>query len=292
MAMEINKKNIRWILQIVASIIILYFILRKIHFADIVKNFSLIPPSLVIYLVFLMIVKLVFQIFNWYHFLKLNKKYQVNIVEVIKTMFIGNALKFALPGGYATFGKVFFLNNEKKDSFLSVVFEKFILTWVNLFSMLIGLYYYFDKFSRVYGLLILGIFFSIPFLVPFLKKLTSKKKHLSYFDQYQNKISITIVLQIIQKLITIYQYYLLLNIFGKISFLKNMMASFIVLGSNIIPITISGLGLRESFAMNIYPKYGISAEMAVSVSLIIFFINNVIAALPGLFFMIKKQSIK
>ncbi len=286
--MEINKKKLRWGLQIFSSIIILYFILKKIHLQEIVGNLEKIPISLIIYLFFWMLIKSGFQLLNWYHFLKLNKKYRTNKSEIIKTFFIGNALKFALPGGYATFGKAFFLNNSKKDSFLSVAFEKFILTWVNLLSFLIGLYYYFDEFSRIYGLIILVIFFIFPFLIPFLKRFYSKDNHVAYFEQYKSKISTTIFLQIVQKLITIYQYYLLLNFFGKITFIKNMMASFIVLGSNLIPITISGLGLRESFAMNIYPKYGISAETAVSVSLIIFFINNVIVALPGLYFIIKK----
>jgi len=286
--MEMNKKKIRWILQILSSIVILYFILRKIHLREIVSNFEKIPISLIIYLILFMIIKSGFQLLNWYHFLKLNKKYKTNKSEIIKTFFIGNALKFALPGGYATFGKAFFLNNNKKDSFLSVAFEKFIITWVNLLALLIGLYYYFADFSRIYGLLILGTFFIVPFLIPFLKKFYSKENHIAYFEQYKSKISITISLQIIQKIITIYQYYLLLNFLGKITFIKNMIASFIVLGSNMIPMTISGLGLRESFAMNIYPKYGISAETAVSVSLIIFFINNIIPALPGLFFIIKK----
>ncbi len=286
--MEINKKNVRWIFQITFSGIILYLILKKIHLAVIIDNFEKIPFSLITYLLFWVVVKSVFQIINWYHFLKLNKKYQTNKSEIIKTFFIGNALKFALPGGYATFGKAFFLNNNKRDSFLSVAFEKFILTWVNILSLLIGLYYYFDEFSRIYGLLILIIFFVFPFLIPFLKSFFSKDDHISYFEQYRKKIFVTIIFQVIQKLITIYQYYLILNFFGKISFLKNMIASFIVLSSNVLPITISGLGLRESFAMNIYPKYGISAEIAVSASLIIFFINNVIPALPGLIFIIKK----
>ena len=59
--------------------------------------------------------------------------------------------------------------------------------------------------------------------------------------------------------------------------------------ANIIPITYSGLGLRETFAINILAKADAVPEVAVTSSLTIFFFNLVLPALLGLYFILNSR---
>ena len=60
-------------------------------------------------------------------------------------------------------------------------------------------------------------------------------------------------------------------------------------GSGLLPISVSGLGVRENLAVFFLAKYGIPAYAAVGASLFIFFINAIIPALIGLYFIIKRR---
>ncbi|MDD2616571.1 MAG: hypothetical protein PHH74_05255, partial [Candidatus Cloacimonetes bacterium] len=48
-----------------------------------------------------------------------------------------------------------------------------------------------------------------------------------------------------------------------------------------IPITVSGLGLREGFAIHFLDSYGFTSEQAVAATLSLFFFQDVVPALVG-----------
>jgi hypothetical protein len=61
--------------------------------------------------------------------------------------------------------------------------------------------------------------------------------------------------------------------------------------SNSIPITVAGLGLRESFAIHFLKTAGITAEQAVSATLSLFFIQDVLPALIGTWFLVRTKKV-
>ena len=63
----------------------------------------------------------------------------------------------------------------------------------------------------------------------------------------------------------------------------------LIMIANIIPITVSGLGIRETFALEVLGNFGIEPELAVGTSLTVFFINTVLPALIGLYFLVTKK---
>jgi hypothetical protein len=93
--------------------------------------------------------------------------------------------------------------------------------------------------------------------------------------------------------ITIFQYFILLNNFISFHFFSAVVSIPLILISNLIPITYAGLGLREKFAIEVFSKYTISAEIAVTVTLTIFLFNSVLPAIVGMVLLLrKKKSIK
>ncbi|HNQ42832.1 MAG TPA: lysylphosphatidylglycerol synthase domain-containing protein, partial [Candidatus Cloacimonadota bacterium] len=89
------------------------------------------------------------------------------------------------------------------------------------------------------------------------------------------------IMQIVASGMAYLQYWLILNAFGVIGFFQNWMRMALTNFSNSIPITVAGLGLRESFAIHFLADAGFSAETAVSATLSLFLIQDVIPAIIG-----------
>ncbi len=290
MAMEnIIKKRILFSIKIVITLTILYFILGKINFSLLIQNFSLIGFSTIIILFLTTCIKLYTQYFNWGKLLKLNPDYKPKKTEILKSYFIGDALRFLIPGGYGTFGKIYFVNNLKKATAFSVAVEKFFQIWINLFFASFAAIFFFKNINLILKLTVFIIILLMPFLLYFFSKINKKKKIRIYSKRYMKITPQIIGMQIIHNFITFFQYFIILKSFITIGFLSVCIAVSLILVANIIPITYAGLGLRETFAIQVLSKFNISPEIAVASSLTIFFINLVLPAFVGLIFIIQSR---
>ena len=82
---------------------------------------------------------------------------------------------------------------------------------------------------------------------------------------------------------------MLLNDFNTINLYDTSISVIFIWGSGLLPISVSGLGVRENLAAFFLAKYGVPPYAAVGASLFIFFINAIIPALIGLYFIIKRR---
>lgn len=78
---------------------------------------------------------------------------------------------------------------------------------------------------------------------------------------------------VFQSVVTYAAYLLLLRLDIAISFLQFLLSISIVSIIQILPISISGIGVRESVLLVLLATYGVKAEQAVSLSLLILAIN-------------------
>lgn len=285
---KLKNKRLLYFLKFFVSLSILYFIFRKIDFKQFYCNFFNINLITILILLVTTIIKLVTQIFNWGIYLRLWPNYKFNLTEIIRTHFIGSALRFLLPGGHATLGKVFFVENKKSSTFISIGVEKFFQIWINLLAASIAACFYFQNLHIIlkFSMVILMVF--LPFLVKLFSKIVKREIVKNFFYEYEKIIYRIIFSQIIFVLLTILQYYVVLNNFQTIELNKVMIGVPLVLFANVIPITISGLGLRESFSIKVFAGFAILTDVAVTTSLTIFIFNSVLPGLVGLYFIIKK----
>ena len=295
--------------KIALSLIILTIILFKIDKREavlMILNLNL--PTLFL-LLGISLLKFLTQAVNWYFCLTIpisssmekdkvgnenNKsmKHPCTFFTIIKTHMIGLALRFLLPGGHGTFGKILYLDpNQKKESFFSIVIEKFFLVWVILFFAS----WAFVIVKPLFPKIIFPISFFIamlvtlcPFIIPALLK-----KHLSYIQKkkYYYALPKIIASQIIYEVLTFTQYFILLQYFTQmdLNFIDISALIAIILLANIIPITFSGIGLREAASALLLPQVGVAVEIAVGVSLLIFLFNAVIPAIPGMVFIVTHK---
>ena len=271
-------------IQIAISLVIITLIFQRI---DGKIAFSLITQldfTVIGLLLALSLTKFVIQAINWHFCLNLNGNGVSSLKLALKTHIISSALRFFLPGGLATFGKVFYINTQSKtDTVFSILIEKFYITWgIVMFasiSLPLCLFYLHNK--NAFSLFLLpAIVFILPF---FILKIFPKMTTATQKKNYNKTTPIFIATQLIFIPLTMVQYYILLQFFlsNELPFFMVAIVISLILSADIIPITYSGLGLRETASMILLPLIGIPAEIAVGTSLIIFLFNAVIPAIPG-----------
>ena len=283
-------------IKIFISIAILALIFYKIDTKETIAMIAQINLSTILLLFAISLIKFISQAFNWGLCLNIVKHHNyepVNWKIILKTHIIGLILRLVVLGGLGAFGKIFFINRDKKITTYSILIEKFFIIWIICFFAVWAVIYapFVSKLDIINSIGFLPLAFIISILPLFLPKFL-KKTSVGYVkDSYIKTLPLLITSQIVFIVLTFVQYYVLLKYFVDFyfSFIDVAILVSFILVTNVIPITYSGLGLRESASVWLLPMIGVSPEIAVGTSLIIFFFNAVVPALPGLFFIIKKK---
>lgn len=286
---KIFKSRIFYVVKITITLTILYFIFHKIDFKQLGKAILAVDSKTLLLLLITTAFKLFIEVYNWSRYLKVNPDYKLTWKEIFRSHMIGHSLRFLIPGGHAVVGKMYFVNNSKKLSFLSVGMEKFFQIWINLVFAAFASIFYFRKQTILLTTIVFFIILFLPFLLYYTRHLNRKKNWEKYFLSYRKIIPRIAILQSCYMAITIFQYFLLLNVFKAFHIFSAIISIPLILFANIIPITYAGLGLREKFAMEILAKYDISVEIAVATSLVIFILNSVLPAIIGVICLLKNR---
>lgn len=274
-------KKLSFVLKIIFSLALLYFIFNKISVKDTFDHLLLLPLWVIIMLILSSYLKFFIQMKNWKSLMKIDPNVNLQSGDVFKTHTLGLLFKLVIPGGQGSFGKMFYLKQiSKKSAFFIIALEKMLQTWIVFVAGAIACAYYFKSLQIIFlGLFILSFLF--PFFVPLIfKKASSERK----WKRYKSALIPLLMSQIVYLFLTFYQYYAILSLFSELNIFDMAMKVSLVLFATLIPISYSGLGIRESASVYLFAQSGINAETAVACSLIIFFFNSVIPALPGIFY--------
>jgi glycosyltransferase 2 family protein len=282
-----SSKAIIIFLKLIITALILYFIFKKIDFHILLRDFL----SIKIWILFLIIVttavKLFIQAYNWGKYLKFNSDYVPRKYEILKSYFVGLALRFLGPGGIGVIGKIYFVNNKKKATLASIGVERVFMTWKNLFFAAIAAIFYFSTINIIIKIVVFVAVIFLPYIIYLYSFFTKNQNIQSYLLNYLKKVPEIMLAQIVFVLITFFQYFILMRNFVDISFFEIMISVPLIHISHIIPLSFNGFGLRETFAIEVFSKYGISPELAVTTTFLIFFFNSVLPAVIGLFYIFK-----
>ncbi|MBX3330266.1 MAG: flippase-like domain-containing protein [Nitrospira sp.] len=81
--------------------------------------------------------------------------------------------------------------------------------------------------------------------------------------------------------IDLFQFYLIANSFDSVKFLHVLAVYPLIILSNLIPLTIGGIGIREAMSMYALSFFNVNPETAVSASFLLFAINTFIPGVTG-----------
>ncbi len=84
---------------------------------------------------------------------------------------------------------------------------------------------------------------------------------------------------------------MLLNDGHTLSLSDTLLTAIFIWGAGLIPISVSGLGVREGFAVYFLGRLGIGAPVAVGVSLLVFSLNVLLPAFIGLIFIFRRRKV-
>jgi uncharacterized membrane protein YbhN (UPF0104 family) len=163
------------------------------------------------------------------------------------------------------------------------------MTWSVWFFALWSLFVIVPQLAWRVPIIITAIIVSLaPFFMPLILK-----KFLTFqiIENYYNTLPKVMTSEIILKLLTIIQYYVVLRylVGPNLSFLDVFVYISVISIANAIPITVSGLGLRETASAWLLPKIGVPIEIAVGVPLLIFLFTAIIPAIPGIIFIFPSK---
>lgn len=283
-------KALGYIFKLGLSILILVLIFRRIDLGLASKLILEMPAILLLQIFLLSVLRHFVQLNNWRCSLHLNPLYQYRPKQLLSSYLIALPLRFLLPGGHASFGKIFYIRNSSRlASLVSTTSERLFMTWATWTFAAIAVLWHYPQLSL--GLRLLLVLFSafMPLYAALLMRIVPKWR--GYHHLYTVQAPKMMLLQVANTLIMYLQYYLILNQIGAINLVNTWLGMGLTNVSNSIPITISGLGLREGFAIHFLKDFSFSAEQAVAATLSLFIFHDVIPALVGAVVLIKAKRV-
>lgn len=282
---QIVKQKLVYLLKFCIGTAIVIWILLQIDQRQFIDYFLNLNVGILFVIIILSVVSLTVQ-FNRWKYLVLSNSDNFEIKELLPSFFAGFAFRLMVPGGHAEISKIFLLSGKKRGKAVAFGMEKFFQTFLKISLILAVLPLTFPQYKPyciiVLILLVIGYIF-IP-KIPLLKNLQEKE-----VNNYR-VFAITALFSLGIFTVMALQYYILLNQINVISPADTVHTVIYLWGAGIIPISISGLGIREGLAVYFLQIYGISAAHAVATSLFLFTLNTIIPAIIGVYFINKKKS--
>ncbi|WP_299442070.1 lysylphosphatidylglycerol synthase transmembrane domain-containing protein [uncultured Aquimarina sp.] len=216
--------------------------------------------------------------------------------RALKVFFIGLFLANITPGRLGDFGRLLYIKDDlptQKIGWSSLIMDRlFDLICLLLFSLLAVIYYQFSfyilKLPKEYGGIILSLLGGVVF---FLILFRYRKKFVKIVKPWQEAFTSHDLgwLKSAQSfVITCFSMVLIYGVFNYIAWAMGIeidhlglfLGTFILGILSLLPITVLGIGVRETSLVLIFQLYKLPAEDAIALSLIIFLLQ-LISFIPG-----------
>ncbi len=287
------KKLLFFILKLVISSGMLYYVLSKTGAEKVFQIIKTINPGAFIAAVLIYLTSVYIAAIRWR--LLLPRKF--NTKRLFSFALIGSFFNTFLPGiigGDAV--KTYYLYKEINSgsmSLSSVFMDRYIgflsLMFIALCSFIFGFNYLSGTFIEwLLPAIISGFIIASVVLFCFRpgKKIRILSNFYDYFDEYKNQyplIAKTFFLSIIIQTMSLFSMYVIaLGIGQQASIIYYFIFFPIITTVSTVPISISGLGVREGAFVLLFGIIGMSSEMATAMSLA-WFISTACGGLAGLF---------
>lgn len=301
------------ILKLSISVGILYYIFSIIPFREVIASiktvnliYIVIAFSVVFVSLFIAALQMKLLTDRQGMTLSLGKIFQINLIARFYSIFLPGQL----AAGVIRWHKLSRPDNKRAQAFASITFNRLVDT---IIIVIVGILFWFDSVSDTdykIGLVLISILFvllSIYFLlfnVRGYKFLYGHKVKLNlipiplvfqgkidkllssitrYHDLSQSLFASVVALSLTKRLLGILSFWLFALSLGiEISFINICWVSSIILILNMLPVSFSGLGVREGALIVLLQPYGISATDAVALSLLLFARAIMVGGIGGL----------
>lgn len=284
---DVLRQRLFFSLKYLIGLFLLFWILAKVDRYSMLETLLTLEANTIFFVLLFALFNLSLQ-FNLWKFLIQSQSHSFEFRDLLPSFFSGFAFRLMIPGGHAEISKIFLLKGRKRGKIIAFGVEKIFQTALKVVLVAFALPLVFPEYQSVLwavGVFIILTFVALPY---FLKKEKIKKwqeKDASYV-----KIFVTSLFHSIPIFLCIStQYFFMLNQSFDISFFDTMIVAVFIWGAGLLPISVSGLGVRENLAVFFLAQYNVPGFAAVGISLFVFFINAIIPALIGAVMIVKRR---
>jgi uncharacterized membrane protein YbhN (UPF0104 family) len=263
-------------IKLVLTVLFLIFLFYIVHPEEIIAALSQANFIFVAIALLLLPVNLGLQFLRWKHLAKLSSENVANR-DVMRSIFCSFSYSIFTPARIGEVGRAFHIPSGKRDELVVLAFyEKFFAFCSLLIWGFLGLGIAMSPLYLLGVIAMIALVLSSKFLVRFIPWL--RKWNDTIYKVPTLKI---FLISLVFVLVYMLQFLLILNGFKPVSPLEGFPLISIVLLLNSVPITFSGLGIREVFSVYFFERLGVSGASAASGSLLLFFINILIPTFIG-----------
>jgi len=265
------KKRFFNFMKIIIGVSILFFLVYKIGFRAILSmiesiNLYYLPPIFLFYFTSFALGSYAIKL------LADPLKKGLPYFKILKYYLLKWALSLLLPGRVGEASLIYFLKKEgiEVGGGTALFLLDKLITLLFLVITAIFSFFLFFSFSDSIMLAIITLFFSLIGLFFIFSRIGSKK----YLIKVISNAAVTLVKLIVDSVVT----FLLFISLGEVVpiWIIFIITSVIVILS-LIPLSVNGLGIRESVAVFLYSKIGVEAAVVVGAYILLLIINYLIA---------------
>lgn len=283
--MEKIKQKIWYFLQLVIAVGLIVYILLQVDQEKFFTYFSGIDLNRFLIIIPFSIVGLYIQFLRW-KYLVSSYSSHFDDHDLIPSFFAGFTLRLLVPGGHAEISKIYLLPGKKKGKAIAFGMERYFQTLIKVFLITLVIPLHFKEYTLPAILLLVGLV--VLYLI--FPRLSVFDRHLEKEVSHHRVFVMNLLFALILFFIMAIQYFILLNGVYPISFLDTSQTVVFLWGAGVIPISISGLGIREGLAAFFLAKYGFDPAYAVATSLFLFTLNNIFPAIMGGYYLYHRRT--
>lgn len=293
------KTAIKIFLKAVISLTFIYFVFGKLHLENFVNEFKNVKGWYFFAAALLYVSTQLISTRRWSYFVKTKKKYK----ELFELYMIGTFFNLFLPGtigGDAVKAYYLYKGTQKKgDSLVSVFMERYMglcgLMVIATAGFIWGFNYVRDTFViKLFGIMLAG-FASASIIVVyfpyemFYEKLKGVRISIGNYLRDKRVVTATFLLSVTVQAIGICVVYLLgLSLEMETDFKVYVIFIPIISVISMIPVSFSGVGVREYSFLYLYGMVGVPKEKSVTLA-ILWFAVMILTGIIGMFYYLKKR---
>ncbi len=281
-----KEKNFLFFSRLLLTIILLIFILGKVATYSVWQSLLSVQQKNVLLAMILIIIHILIKSYKWYLLSK--QLHSDNTFWGAMQSYL-RGTRLVTPSRIGELGRVIGMKGNKLQLGSLTFVDKVSELWIVIFFVLLGGQ---RLLTQANSIVIIGILAVILLFFYQFRRLNKALTDLIPFELLKNILrgftlvswplsNILLILSFLTMSVYFLQAYLLLNAFQSVTVATVLMVFPLVLLTNLVPITIGSLGIREGVAIYLLAPFGVAAEVAVSVSLLLFLFDTIIPGILG-----------
>jgi len=285
-----NTQHILFIIRFILTIALLVFIFKKVDFSAVGQVLFTANKIYILLALFLVCVHVFLKSYKWYLLAK-ELHSENTFWGAMRSYLRGTGLAIVTPSRIGELGRIVGMKGDKLQLGSLTFVDKISELWIVIFFVLLGGQRLLTGFNPIF--IILALAAILLFLYQF-RRLNNAITRLVPFEFFRTILrgftlvswplsNIILILSFLTMSVYFLQAYLLLSAFQPIAASTILMVFPLILLTNLVPVTIGSLGIREGATMYLLSQFGVPATIAVSVSLLLFLFDTVIPGVLGSF---------